>query len=223
MYSHGEVFPLKYKPFFQLKPEFNVVVGDAARPFNRVCDEIREHPALYSMLQTLLEDVWEGELGNEVHIGVHPVRVRNFDGISGEIHNLMHTTFEGTHVDSTERVAVVLIDRHNIIETAPATSIYHGSCPLGLRRDVEEHERVIGPLRIFQHVLKKPFETITFDDTHFKHDASDFQAQNPNEKSWRCVMLIMCRTPVKLPSPFDGRPIDGYSPRTPRQLRNMVN
>lgn len=66
------------------------------------------------MLTCVAEEVWADELGPEVHVGVHPVRVRNFSG--EEIHNQAHATLEGTHVDSTERVAVIMIERHNVAD-----------------------------------------------------------------------------------------------------------
>merc|ERR1711934_710322 len=113
------------------------------------------------------------ELGPEVHIGVHPVRVRNFEkDDNGDfiIHDKAQCTLEGTHVDSTERVVVMMIERENVAEGYGKTSLYHSSCPFGKMRTNPDDEEIIGPLRIREVVLKEAFEAITFDDTNFKHD-----------------------------------------------------
>eukprot|EP00475_Leptophrys_vorax_P039401 TRINITY_DN7110_c0_g1_i1.p1 TRINITY_DN7110_c0_g1~~TRINITY_DN7110_c0_g1_i1.p1 ORF type:complete len:416 (+),score=97.86 TRINITY_DN7110_c0_g1_i1:94-1341(+) len=213
-YESGSIFPLKHKLFFQVKSDANVIVGNLARPFVRVDPAIREHPVLIQMLQVLLEDVWGGELGPNVHVNVHPVRVRSFDSISGAIHNEMQTVLEGTHVDSVERVAVVLIEKSNIMSDMPKTALYDGSCAMGKRRDIPEDEKEIAPLRVTEVCLDGRFEAITFDDNFFKHDASNFLPENPLEPSWRSIMLIMCRRPVKEESFVDGHQVDGLSPRS---------
>ena len=211
MYRQGSVHSLKFKPFFQVKPEYNVIVGSDPRPFDRIPDRIRDSPVLRSILQTLLEDVWGGELGPEVHIGVHPTRVRNFH--KDEIHNRLHATLEGTHVDSTHRVAVMMIERHNV-GAGGTTSLYSADCPMGLLRERPEDEEVLRKYRLASHTLKQPLEALTFSDTEFKHDASNFLAADPSKKAWRSLMLIMCRTPNPQKSPTDGRILDGFTPRS---------
>eukprot|EP01062_Namystynia_karyoxenos_P036399 TRINITY_DN2650_c0_g1_i6.p2 TRINITY_DN2650_c0_g1~~TRINITY_DN2650_c0_g1_i6.p2 ORF type:complete len:559 (+),score=243.70 TRINITY_DN2650_c0_g1_i6:89-1678(+) len=211
-YYKGQIKPLCHKSFFQIDPEANVLLNSQPRPFNRVADDVREHPMLHKMLVTLLEGVWGGELGEEAHINVHPVRVRNFH--EGALHDSIHATLEGTHVDSTERVAVVLIERHNVRPGMPKTALYRPECPVGKRRDIPEHEAEIGPLRVVEHQLAQPLEAITFDDRGFKHDATDFLPAADGERCWRSVMLVMCRRPVQLPSPLDQRDIDGCTPRS---------
>eukprot|EP01090_Pellita_catalonica_P020013 TRINITY_DN6970_c0_g1_i1.p1 TRINITY_DN6970_c0_g1~~TRINITY_DN6970_c0_g1_i1.p1 ORF type:complete len:188 (+),score=18.85 TRINITY_DN6970_c0_g1_i1:64-627(+) len=180
-------------------------------------DEVRESPVLMRMLQTLLEDVWSGELGPEVHIGVHPVRVRNFH--EGKIHQKAHATLEGTHVDSTERVGVMMIERVNVADSSGETCLYDQSCPMGMRRDIPKQEAIIAPLRKKRIKLVKPFETITFVDGEFKHDGSPIIAKDPSKECWRSVLLIMCRRPLTVPSPIDDELIDGYTPRSPPQNR----
>ena len=214
MYRNGSVHGLKYKPFFQVKPEYNVIVGSTPRPFDRIDDCIRDSPVLTKMLQILLEDVWGGELGPEVHIGVHPTLVRNYH--EGMIHNKLHATLEGTHVDSTEKVAVMLIERSNI-GGGGTTSLYSADCPMGLLRDDPDDEKILKKYRLVSHTLKEPFEAITFSDTKFKHDASDFIAADKSKKAWRSLVLIMCRRPNNSKSPVDKRVLDGYTPRTPRE------
>eukprot|EP01060_Flectonema_neradi_P031517 TRINITY_DN4806_c0_g1_i1.p1 TRINITY_DN4806_c0_g1~~TRINITY_DN4806_c0_g1_i1.p1 ORF type:complete len:513 (+),score=81.88 TRINITY_DN4806_c0_g1_i1:96-1634(+) len=213
MYRNGSIHGLKYKPFFQVKPEYNVIVGSTPRPFDRIDDSVRDSPVLRRMLQILLEDVWGGELGPEVHIGVHPTRVRNWH--NDTIHNKLHATLEGTHVDSTEKVAVMLIERSNI-GAGGTTSLYSADCPMGLLRDNPSDEKILQKYRLASHTLKQPFEAITFSDTLFKHDASDFVAADPKQKAWRSLVLIMCRRPNTSKSPIDQRVLDGYTPRTPR-------
>jgi hypothetical protein len=195
-------------------PEANVIVENLARPFVRIDDQVREHPVLIRMLQILLEDIWGGDLGQYVHVNVHPVRVRNFDSINDIVHNEMHTVLEGTHVDSVEHVAVMLIEKSNVKSGMPKTALYEEKCPMGKRRDIPEDEEVISQFRIIDVVLDAPFEAITFDDRVFKHDASNFEAVDPEEKCWRSIMLIMCRRPVPLTSFDDGRLIDGLTPRS---------
>jgi hypothetical protein len=164
------------------------------------------------MLQILLEDVWNNELGPDVHIGVHPVQTRNYyKGIINEARKCS-PTLEGTHRDSTERVCVIMFERHNVAEGSGKTSLYPEQTPMGLRRDNPEHEKTLGPLRLAEHVLKEPLEAITFDDTNFKHDVSDFSPDDPSEKSWRSVVLIMARKPLSALSPVDGLEIDGMTP-----------
>eukprot|EP01065_Artemidia_motanka_P006051 TRINITY_DN1293_c7_g1_i1.p1 TRINITY_DN1293_c7_g1~~TRINITY_DN1293_c7_g1_i1.p1 ORF type:complete len:522 (+),score=200.32 TRINITY_DN1293_c7_g1_i1:80-1645(+) len=211
-YYAGDVQPLKHKPFFQVDPTANALLQRTPRPFNRIPRDIREHPMILEMLRGLLEGVWGGELGEEVHVNVHPVRVRNFH--KGEVHKRLHATLEGTHIDSVERVAVVMIERHNVKAGMPKTALYSADCPIGKRRDDPEDEAIIGPKRVTEHMLREPLEAITFDDTQFKHDATDFLPETDGEKSWRCVMLVMARKPVQLPSPIDGRTIDGTTPRS---------
>jgi len=213
-YENGLIYPLKHKLFFQLDPAFNVVVGASARPFVRTRDDFREHPALIHILQMLLEHVWGCELGSRVHINVHPVRVRNFDSVTEIVHNEMHTVFEGTHVDSMERVAVMLIERGNVKDSQPVTSLYSRDCAMGLRRDIPEDEEVLKGYRLYEHVLMDPLETLTFDDTAFKHDASDFHPEDETSKSWRSILLIMCRRPVERESFVDGHDIDGLTSRS---------
>jgi len=213
-YYRGDLHPLLHKPFFQIDPAVNVLLSSKPRPFNRVPNDVREHPILFSMLKTLLEQVWNNELGDEVHVNIHPVRIRNFYNGKLNANQLMETTKEGTHTDSTERVAVVMIERKNVREGLPRTSLYAKECPLGKRRDDAADEVEIGPLRITEHVLAQPLEAITFDDTAFKHDAENIVPEMEGEECHRCVLLIMCRTPVRLPSPIDGHDIDGLSPRS---------
>ena len=64
----------------------------------------------------------------------------------------------------------------------------------------------------------QPLEAITFDDTAFKHDAEDSIAEDPGQKCWRSVMLMMMRRPCHEESPLDGHDIDGYTPRSPRDV-----
>ena len=188
-----------------------MIVGSHPRPFDRIPDSIRDSKVMRSILQTLLEDVWGGELGSEVHIGVHPTRVRNFH--EGEIHNKLHATLEGTHVDSTHRVAVMMIERHNVGEGG-TTSLYDASCPMGLLREREADEEILKKHRILSHTLMDPLEALTFSDLEFKHDASNFTAKDPTKKAWRSLMLIMCRKPNGQKSPLDDRILDGFTPRS---------
>mmetsp|Transcript_12313 Transcript_12313/g.49372 ORF Transcript_12313/g.49372 Transcript_12313/m.49372 type:complete len:542 (-) Transcript_12313:183-1808(-) len=217
MYRNGTLRPLKHKAFFQTKPEYNVIVGTTPRPFNRMPDDVRESPVLIKMLQTLLEEVWADELGPEVHVGVHPVRVRNFT--TEEIHNNAHATLEGTHVDSTERVAVIMIERHNVAEGHGVTALYKKETPMGLRRDREEDEQELEKLRIMEVTLRAPFEGISFVDMEFKHDGSPVAAEDPSQKCWRSVCLVMCRRALTAESPVDSRVIDGYTPRSPQRRK----
>ena len=105
-----------------------------------------------------------------------------------------------------------MFERANIESGSGKTALYQPETPMGLRRDRPEDEKVLGPLRITEHCLTEPLEAITFDDSAFKHDVSDFQPANPTEKSWRIVMLIMARRPLSAPSPTDGKETDGFTP-----------
>lgn len=212
-FRNGRITALKHKPFFQVDPAVNVLLGTKPRPFGRLADSVRHSPGLVHLLRVLLERVW-CDLPGEVHVNVHPVRVRNFH--ESTIHNVAHATFEGTHTDSTHRVAVVLLDRHNVRPGTARTALYAKACAMGKRRDLPADEEEIERMRVVETELTHPFDAITFDDTHFKHDASDPRALDPSQKMWRCVLLVMMRLPCSNPSPIDNRPIDGYTPRTPR-------
>jgi hypothetical protein len=214
-YRNGSILPLLHKPFFQVDPTANALLQSAPRPFSRLAPEVREHPGLMHILRRLLEDVWSSELGPEVHLAVHPVLVRNFH--EGALHTHAYATYEGTHVDSTMRVAVMLMDRKNVKAETARTSLYHSSCPIGKQRFVPEDEAEIAPLRLAEVCLKEPFQAITFDDSQFKHDASNPEADDPSKPMWRSVLLVMCRTPCVQASPLDSRTIDGFTPRSPRE------
>ena len=84
------------------------------------------------------------------------------------------------------------------------------SAPFGLLRSKEEDEKILKEYRICEHILSTPFEAITFDDMRFKHDGDCLLAEKPSEKAWRSVMLVMARRPLSVPSPLDGRVIDGF-------------
>eukprot|EP01061_Rhynchopus_euleeides_P040719 TRINITY_DN7014_c1_g1_i1.p1 TRINITY_DN7014_c1_g1~~TRINITY_DN7014_c1_g1_i1.p1 ORF type:complete len:527 (+),score=166.38 TRINITY_DN7014_c1_g1_i1:65-1645(+) len=219
-YRNGAIYPLKHKGFFQIDPKVNVLLQSKSRPFARLTDELRDNATLCHMLQVLIERVWDGDLGQDVHVNVHPVRVRNFH--ENEIRQQAHATLEGTHTDSTMRVAVVLLERHNVRSGTAKTALYHPSAPMGLRRDVPEDEAVLAPKRLVDVELSAPLHAITFDDPLFKHDASDPRPADPNEKMWRCVLLIMCRYPCEQASPEDGHPIDGYTPRSARARETVA-
>ena len=214
-YRNGFLHSLKYKEFFQVDPTANVLLSSKPRPFSRLPASVRDHPAVKLIIQVLLERIWSGELGPDVHVNVHPVRVRNFH--NGLLHNAAFATLEGTHTDSTNRVAVILIDRHNVCPGPAVTALYRSECPMGKRRNEAKDEAEIGPLRVAEVQLETPFEAITFDDTCFKHDASDPVAADPSRPMSRCVLLVMARVPCSQASPVDERPVDGYTPRSARE------
>uniref|UniRef100_A0A0G4IG35 Uncharacterized protein n=1 Tax=Chromera velia CCMP2878 TaxID=1169474 RepID=A0A0G4IG35_9ALVE len=211
-YRDGTILPLLHKPFFQVDPSANVLLRSTPRPFSRLDDATRHHPGLMRILQVLLEKVWDHELGPQVHIAVHPVLVRNYH--EGALHTQAYSTYEGTHVDSTMRVAVILLGRQNVKAGTATTSLYHSSCPIGKQRFVSEDEAHLAPLRLAEVTLTEPLQAITFDDCEFKHDASNPEPEDPSEPMWRSVLLVMCRVPCTERSPLDDHAVDGGTPRS---------
>eukprot|EP00992_Anisonema_acinus_P000916 TRINITY_DN10325_c0_g1_i3.p1 TRINITY_DN10325_c0_g1~~TRINITY_DN10325_c0_g1_i3.p1 ORF type:complete len:276 (-),score=53.73 TRINITY_DN10325_c0_g1_i3:143-922(-) len=179
----------------KLKDEVNVLVGTTRRSYSCLPNHLREHPVLHDILLTL-NNVWSQDLGPEMNVNVHPVRVSNY--FNGSIHNEAKLTPEGTHKDSVERLAIVLLERHNVLDGTAKTAIYSDLCPLGKLRGKPGDEEEIGPLRLVDAELKHPFEVLTFDDTRFKHDASIPIPENAKQPMHRYVLLIMCRKPCLL-------------------------
>ena len=177
MYRYGALLPLKHKEFFQVDPTANVLLNSNPRPFSKISSSLTHNKTLHHIIRTLIEEVWNNDLGPEVHVAVHPLQVRNFH--EGKLHDDVYATFEGTHVDSTERVAVIMLDRLNVREGTAKTSLYLPSCPIGLRRDIFDDEKILSPLRVDEIILMSPFDTISFDDLKFKHDASNPVPDDP--------------------------------------------
>ncbi|QHI95235.1 hypothetical protein GT348_02145 [Aristophania vespae] len=170
--TDGIIKRKKHQPHYQSR-DYNLLNGGIERWFSPIKEDIGQHPALLSIIQTAT--YFAESLISEIHkpkswhSEIHQFRIEAAKGQQAK------PTPEGMHRDGVDLVLVIMIHRENIKEGI--TTIH-----------ALDRKTLLGSF-----TLAAPLDTAIVNDHKVYHGVTNVEPEDPDKPAYRDVLVVTLR------------------------------